>query len=104
MDGPTDLPALASIGRRGIRLLLSDSTNAEKEGFEPSESSVGPPIADVVRHAQGRVIAACFASHIHRVQQIASAGVDAGRKVAFFGRSMHRNTTIAFDLGFARHP
>ena len=105
IDGrPTDLPALASIGRRGIRLLLSDSTNAEKEGFEPSESSVGPPIADVVRHAQGRVIAACFASHIHRVQQIASAGVDAGRKVAFFGRSMHRNTTIAFDLGLLDIP
>ena len=105
IDGrPTDLPALASIGRRGIRLLLSDSTNAEKEGFEPSESSVGPPIADVVRHAQGRVIAACFASHIHRVQQIASAGVDAGRKIAFFGRSMHRNTTIAFDLGFLDIP
>ena len=105
IDGrPTDLPALASIGRRGIRLLLSDSTNAEKEGFEPSESSVGPPIADVVRHANGRVIAACFASHIHRVQQIASAGVDAGRKIAFFGRSMHRNTTIAFDLGFLDIP
>ena len=105
IDGrPTDLPALASIGRRGIRLLLSDSTNAEKEGFEPSESSVGPPIADVVRHAQGRVIAACFASHIHRVQQIASAGVAAGRKIAFFGRSMHRNTTIAFDLGLLDIP
>ena len=105
IDGrPTDLPALASIGRRGIRLLLSDSTNAEKEGFEPSESSVGPPIADVVRHANGRVTAACFASHIHRVQQIASAGVDAGRKIAFFGRSMHRNTTIAFDLGFLDIP
>lgn len=100
IDGrPTDLPAFAALGRRGVRLLLSDSTNAEKEGFEPSESSVGPPIANVVRDAPGRVIAACFSSHMHRVQQIANAGVAAGRKIAFFGRSMHRNTTIATDLG-----
>jgi len=100
IDGrPTDLPAFAALSRRGVRLLLSDSTNAEKEGFEPSESSVGPPIAHVVRDAPGRVIAACFSSHMHRVQQIANAGVAAGRKIAFFGRSMHRNTTIATDLG-----
>ena len=100
IDGrPTDLPAFAALGNRGVRLLLADSTNAEKEGFEPSESSVGPAIADVIRDAPGRVITACFSSHIHRVQQIANAGVAAGRKIAFFGRSMHRNTTIAFDLG-----
>lgn len=100
IDGqPTDLPAIAALGRRGVRLLLSDSTNAEREGFVPSESSVGQPIADVIRDAPGRVIAACFSSHVHRVQQIADAGVAAGRKVAFFGRSMHRNTSIASDLG-----
>jgi ribonuclease J len=100
IDGrPTDLPAFASLGSRGVRLLLSDSTNAEKDGFEPSESSVGQPIADVIRDARGRVIAACFSSHVHRVQQIANAGIAAGRKVAFFGRSMHRNTAIASDLG-----
>lgn len=100
IDGrPTDLPALSALGRRGVRLLLSDSTNAEKEGFEPSESSVGQPIADTIRDARGRVIAACFSSHVHRVQQIADAGVAAGRKIAFFGRSMHRNTGIATDLG-----
>ncbi len=105
IDGrPTDLPAFAALGRRGVRLLLSDSTNAEKDGFEPSESSVGRPIADVVRDAPGRVIAACFSSHIHRVQQIADAGVAAGRKIAFFGRSMHRNTTIATDLGILDVP
>ncbi|HEY5891482.1 MAG TPA: ribonuclease J [Acidimicrobiia bacterium] len=105
IDGrPTDLPAFASLGRRGVRLLLSDSTNAEKPGFEPSESSVGPPIRDVIRDAQGRVIAACFSSHVHRVQQIADAGVAAGRKIAFFGRSMHRNTTIADDLGILEVP
>ncbi len=100
IDGrPTDLPAFATLGRRGVRLLLSDSTNAEKPGFEPSESSLGAAIDDVVREAPGRVIAACFSSHMHRVQQIASAGVRSGRKVAFFGRSMHRNTTIAKELG-----
>ena len=96
---PTDLTAFASLASQGVRLLLSDSTNAEKPGFEPSESSVGPPIADVIRDAKGRVIAACFSSHVHRVQQIADAGIAAGRKVAFFGRSMHRNTTVAADLG-----
>lgn len=96
---PTDLTAFASLASQGVRLLLSDSTNAEKAGFEPSESSVGQPIADVIRNAPGRVIAACFSSHVHRVQQIADAGVSAGRKVAFFGRSMHRNTRIASDLG-----
>lgn len=101
---PTDLPAFASLGRRGVRLLLGDSTNAEKPGFEPSESSVGQPIADIVRDAPGRVIAACFSSHIHRVQQIADAGVAAGRKVAFFGRTMHRNTTLATDLGILAVP
>lgn len=95
---PTDLPAFAVLGRKGVRLLLADSTNAEKEGFEPSESSVGQPIADVIRGAEGRVIAACFSSHLHRVQQIADAGVAAGRKVAFLGRSMHKNTAIAADL------
>ena len=100
IDGrPTDLPAFAALGRRGVRLLLSDSTNAEKPGFEPSESSVGIPIGDIIKDAPGRVIAACFSSHLHRVQQIADAGNRSGRKVAFFGRSMHRNTTIAKDLG-----
>lgn len=105
IDGiPIDLTAFASLASQGVRLLLSDSTNAEYEGFEPSESSVGGPIADVVRNAEGRVIAACFSSHIHRVQQIVDAGVAAGRKISFFGRSMHRNTTIAMDAGVLRVP
>lgn len=101
---PTDLPAFAALGKRGVRLLLGDSTNAEKPGFEPSESSVGEPIRDIVRNASGRVIAACFSSHVHRVQQIANAGIAAGRKIAFFGRSMHKNTTIATDLGILDVP
>jgi ribonuclease J len=105
IDGrPTDLPAFASLAQQGVRLLLGDSTNAEKPGFEPSESSVGQPIADVIRDAQGRVMAACFSSHMHRVQQIADAGVAAGRKIAFFGRSMHKYTTLATELGILEVP
>jgi ribonuclease J len=105
IDGrPTDLPAFAALGDRGVRLLLSDSTNAEKEGFEPSESSVGPAIRDLIRDSKGRVIAACFSSHMHRVQQIASAGVDAGRMISFFGRSMHRYSGLAGDLGILDVP
>jgi ribonuclease J len=99
IDGrPTDLPTFAEFGKQGVRLLLSDSTNAERPGFVPSESSLADPIRDIVRDAPGRVIAACFSSHIHRVQQIADAGISTGRKVAFFGRSMHRNTDVGLDL------
>lgn len=101
---PTDLPSFAELGRQGVRLLLSDSTNAEVPGFVPSESSLGEPIADVIGDAEGRVIAACFSSHVHRVQQIVDAGVAAGRKIAFFGRSMHRNTTVAHDCGYLELP
>lgn len=100
IDGkPTDLPAFAELGKKGVRLLLSDSTNAERQGFVPSERSLFDPIRDVIEDAPGRVIAACFASHIHRVQQIVDAGIQAGRQVAFFGRSMHRNTELGLDLG-----
>lgn len=101
---PTDLPTFAEMGRLGVRLLLSDSTNAEMPGFVPSESSLGEPITDVIAHAPGRVIAACFSSHVHRVQQIVDAGIAAGRTVSFFGRSMHRNTTVAHESGFLQLP
>ncbi len=105
IDGePTDLPAFAELGRQGVRLLLSDSTNAERPGFVPSERSLGDPIRDIIRDAPGRVVAACFSSHIHRVQQIARAGIDTGRTVAFFGRSMHRNTEVGLDLGMLDIP
>ncbi len=101
---PTDLPAFAALGRRGVRLLLSDSTNAERPGFVPSERSLSEPIYDIIRDAPGRVVAACFSSHIHRVQQIADAGIRAGRTIAFFGRSMHRNTAVGTDLGVLTLP
>ncbi|MPZ51667.1 MAG: RNase J family beta-CASP ribonuclease [Acidimicrobiia bacterium] len=100
IDGrPTDLRAFGELGKNGVRLLLSDSTNAENPGFVPSERSLFDPIERIIGNAEGRVFAACFSSHLHRVQQIANAGIASGRSVAFFGRSMHRNTEIGFDKG-----
>lgn len=105
LDGrPTDLPAFAALGRDGVRLLLADSTNAETPGFIPSETSLAKPIRDIVRDAPGRVLAACFASHVHRVQQLVDAGVADGRKVAFLGRSMHRVSSVARELGILTIP
>jgi ribonuclease J len=105
IDGrPTDLPAFAALGRDGVRLLMADSTNAEDPGFVPSETSLETPILEIVQHAPGRVIAACFASHVHRVQQIADAAVDAGRTIAFIGRSMHRVSGVARALGILHIP
>ncbi len=98
-DRATDLGALAEYGDHGVRLYLGDSTNAERNGFVPSEASLSEPISQIVRASRGRVIAACFASHIHRVQQVITAGVESGRKIALTGRSMLRNTRIASQLG-----
>ncbi|MEA2002489.1 MAG: ribonuclease J [Actinomycetota bacterium] len=105
IDGqPTDLATFAGFGRAGVRLLLSDSTNAERPGFVESEATVGKEIRDLVLHADGRVILACFASHIHRVQQVIDAVVESGRRFVFLGRSMLRNTEIARDLGVLSYP
>ncbi len=105
IDGqPTDLSTFAGFGRQGVRMLLADSTNAERPGFVESESSVGREIHNLVDQADGRVILACFASHIHRVQQVVDAVVASGRKFAFLGRSMVRNTEIARDLGILDYP
>ena len=103
-DRATDLGALAEFGDHGVRLYLGDSTNAERGGFVPSEASLSKPIADIVRAAEGRVIAACFSSHIHRVQQIVNAGAESGRKIALAGRSMLRNSRIASRLGVLELP
>lgn len=105
IDGePTDLGTFAGFGRNGVRLLLCDSTNAERAGFVPSEASVGKPLNEFISHAEGRVIVACFASHIHRVQQALDAIAASGRRFAFLGRSMLRNTEIARDLGLLEYP
>lgn len=105
IDGqPTDLPTFAGFGRQGVRMLLADSTNAERAGFVESESSVGHEIRHLVDQAEGRVILACFASHIHRVQQVVDAVIASGRKFTFLGRSMVRNSQIAGDLGILEFP
>ena len=99
-----DLPAFGRFGNRGVRLLLSDSTNAERAGFVPSEKSLEAPILSIVRQAPGRVISTCFASHLHRVQQLSDAGLAAGRYLSFIGRSMERNVAIGRDLGVLHIP
>jgi ribonuclease J len=105
IDGvPTDLPEFAALGRQGVRLLLADSTNAEEPGFTPSESTLARSLYEIVVETRGRLIAACFASHLHRVQQIVEAAADCGRYVAFQGRSMQRNVEIGERLGLLRLP
>jgi ribonuclease J len=105
LDGRlTDLGGFARLGREGIDLLLLDSTNAEQPGFVPSEREIGPVVDDVMRTARRRVIVACFASHVHRVQQVLDAAMAHGRRVALVGRSMVRNMGVAKDLGYLTVP
>ena len=101
LDGrPTDLPGMSRLGDAGVDLFLCDSTNADIPGVGPSESEIGPNMHRLMRGAEGRVIVACFASNVARVQQIIDAAVALGRKVSFVGRSMVRNMGIARELGF----
>ncbi|MDX6743424.1 ribonuclease J [Actinocorallia sp. A-T 12471] len=105
LDGRlTDLGTFARLGSEGIDLLMSDSTNAEVPGFVTSERDISGAIDNVFRTAQERIIVACFASHVHRVQQVLNAAVKAGRKVAFVGRSMVRNMGVARELGYLEVP
>ena len=102
IDGrTTDLSQIGAISRNhGIRLLMGDSTNAEVDGYTESERVIGKYVRDIIRDQYGRrVIVACFASHIHRVQQIIDAGIASGRKVTTLGRSMKRNLQIAREMG-----
>ncbi|MDQ6649904.1 MAG: ribonuclease J [Actinomycetota bacterium] len=106
LDGVlTDLGGFARLGAEGIDLLLADSTNAEVPGFVTSEREVGRVLDNVFRRAAGkRIITACFASHVHRVQQVLDAAAAHNRKVAFVGRSMVRNMGVARDLGLLTVP
>jgi ribonuclease J len=105
LDGRlTDLPGFSRLGDEGVDLLLADSTNAEVPGFIPSELEVGRVVTDVIGKARDRVIVACFASHVHRVQQVLDAAVASERQVALVGRSMVRNMQIARDLGLLHVP
>jgi ribonuclease J len=96
----TDYAALTAFAKRGVLLLMSDSTNAERSGFTRSEAEVGTALRDIIAGAEGQVIVASFASHIHRVQQVCDAAVAAGRKVVVTGRSMLNNSKIARELGY----
>ncbi|HEX8002967.1 MAG TPA: ribonuclease J [Mycobacteriales bacterium] len=100
----TDLGAFAQFGREGVDLLLSDSTNAEMPGFVTGEREVGEELRRIFATAKGRIITACFASHVHRVQQVIDAAHEHGRKVAFVGRSMVRNMEVARELGYLTVP
>jgi ribonuclease J len=105
VDGwPTDYAKLAEFSRRGVDLLLSDSTNAERPGWTPSEMVIGPAFDKVFTEAPGRVIVATFASLISRIQQVADAAAKHGRRMALAGSSMIDNVKIARKLGYLEIP
>jgi ribonuclease J len=105
LDGRiTDLRAFARLGEEGVDLFLTDSTNAEVPGFTTTERNITPVLEGVFHTSEKRIIVACFASHVHRVQQIMDAAAEHGRKVAYVGRSMVRNMGIARDLGYLDVP
>jgi ribonuclease J len=102
----TDLARIGALASsEGIRLLLADSTNAEEPGHSQSETSVGKVLYNLFHAHEGRrIVIACFASHIHRVQQIADAAVAFGRKIATLGLSMKKNVRLARSMGLLRIP
>jgi ribonuclease J len=105
VDGrPADISRLAELGREGLLLLCGDSTNADRPGIAPSESSVGPALLETFAACQGRIVVTSFASNIHRVQQVIDAAVKLDRRVALVGRSMRKNFNIASSLGIADAP
>jgi ribonuclease J len=100
VDGvPADVGRLAELGREGLLLLCGDSTNADRAGVSLSESSVGPRLQEVFARCQGRIVVTCFASNIHRVQQVVDAAAVLDRKVSLVGRSMRKNVNIGRMLG-----
>jgi ribonuclease J len=100
VDGvPADVSRLAELGREGLLLLCGDSTNADRPGMSPSESSVGPRLREVFSRCSGRIVVTCFASNIHRVQQVVDAAAVLDRRVSLVGRSMRKNVNIGRMLG-----
>ncbi len=105
VDGrPADISRLAEVGSEGLLLLCGDSTNADRPGVAPSESSVGPALLETFSDCKGRIIVTSFASKIHLVQQVIDAAEQLDRKVALVGRSMRKNFNIASNLGLAKAP
>ncbi|HEY8424663.1 MAG TPA: ribonuclease J [Limnochordales bacterium] len=101
---PADYHRLAELGKQGVEVLLSDSTNAERPGWTPSERTVGQSLLEVFQRAQGRVLLATFATNVHRIQQAIDAAVATGRKVAVVGRSMETVVGIASELDYLHIP
>jgi ribonuclease J len=105
VDGrPADLSMLAELGNRGVRVLLSDSTNSESPGFTPSERVIDQALDEVFTSAPGRIIVTTFASLISRIQQVVNAAQRHNRKVAVTGRSMEDNIAIAQELSYLTIP
>src|SRR6201988_61820 len=105
VDGrPFDLHAFARYGQEGVLALFSDSTNVERQGYTPSERAVWTRIEELFRAAPRKVLVSCFASSIHRIQQVVDIAAQVGRKVGFVGRSMVDNVEIAHELGRLRIP
>ena len=105
VDGrPADFGRLAQLGADGLLLLCGDSTNADRHGYSESEAGVGPHLEQAFASCDGRIIVTCFASNIHRVQQVVDAAETLGRKVALIGRSMLKNTNIGRSLGHIDFP
>ncbi|WP_214366768.1 ribonuclease J [Pseudonocardia sp. H11422] len=105
LDGRlTDLAGFSRLGDEGVDLFLVDSTNADVPGFVTSEGEIGPVIEGIFHQSTGRIIVACFASHVHRVQQVLDAAAHHNRKVCLVGRSMVRNMGIAVELGLLKVP
>ena len=105
LDGRlTDLRGFARIGAEGLDLFMPDSTNAETPGFTTHERDLEPAIERVFATSNKKLIVACFASHVHRVQQVMDAAVRHDRKVVYVGRSMVRNMTVARELGYLKVP
>lgn len=100
----TDYNQLAKLGRRGVLVMLSDSTNADLPGYTPSEREVGETLDDIFRMAESRIVIATFASNIHRIQQVVDAAARYGRKIAITGRSIINSTRIAMELGYLHVP
>jgi ribonuclease J len=105
LDGRvTDLARFASLGQSGVDLFMVDSTNADIPGFTTSEREIMPVLERVIDGTKARVIVASFASHVHRIQQVIDIAYSKGRKVAFVGRSMVRNMTLAAEMGYLHIP
>src|SRR5262245_25390024 len=99
-----DLHTLADYGKRGVLLLLSDSTNADRPGYTDSERAVRPRMEEIFNRAQRRVVVSCFSSSIHRIQLVLDLAREYGRRVAVIGRSMVSVTEIAHSLGLLEIP